>query len=354
MGRIKWDKIDVKKLLEYSAIAVVILFVIIHIYLGVFYLMFHGEFMFKLNIASFAIIAISGVLAYRKQYQIMFRVIFIEAIFHMFMATVSFGWACGFQNYLIALVVLIYYIDYCSMKMGASYIRSSVLAAACFFAYILAYIITAFTEEPFLVPDGAMRVTQLLSSVLVFATVAVFLWVLIQFTFRIEDRMSVQAHSDKLTGLPNRYYFTENYNELEKRCTKEHMFMAIMDIDDFKKVNDTYGHNAGDYVLKTVATIIQNKCKNMVICRWGGEEFLISGEADGVDDDARRKICRELDNIRKSIGNHDLEFDGNKFRITLTMGVAFYGEGETVEDWIGCADKKLYSGKISGKNKLVS
>ncbi len=354
MGLVKWDKIDVKKLLQYSAVAVVVLFMVIHIYLGIFYLMFHGDFMTKLNTASIIIIACCGYLAYTKKYQLMFRIIFIEAIFHMFMATVSFGWACGFQNYLIALVVVFYYIDYCAMKSGEFHIRSGTLTSACFVAYIVAFVITSIKDEPFIVPDGAMRVTQMLSSVLVFATVALFLWVLIQFTFRIENTMSIQAHNDKLTGLPNRYYFTENYNEMVRRGNKEKMFMAIMDIDDFKKVNDTYGHNAGDYVLKTVAAIIQNKCKDMVICRWGGEEFLLSGEADGTDIDARKKMCRELDNVRKSIGNYDFSYEGIRFRITLTMGVAFYGEGDTVEDWVGCADKKLYAGKISGKNKLVS
>ncbi len=353
MELIKWDKVNIKKLIGYSAVAIVVLFLLIHIYLGVFYAMFDADYMVKLNIFSIIIIAVCAFLIYKKKYQLMFNIIFIEAIFHMFMATVSFGWNCGFQNYLIALVVVIFFIDYCSKKSGSFHVRSVKLSLACFIAYIASFIITVYIDEPFIITENAMKVTQLLSSVAVFATVAVFLWVLIQFTFRIENRMSIQAHNDELTGLPNRYYFTENFTELASKCTKEKMFMAIMDIDDFKKVNDTYGHNAGDYVLKAVASIIQSKCQNMVVCRWGGEEFLLSGEADGTDEDAIRKACRDLDNVRKSIGNYDFSYEGNRFRITLTMGVAFYGEGETVEDWIGCADRKLYSGKMSGKNKLV-
>ena len=353
MELIKWDKVNIKKLIGYAAVTIVALFFIIHIYLGIFYSMFDADYMVKFNKISIIVLAACAFLIYKKKYQLMFNIIFIEAIFHMFMATASFGWNCGFQNYLIALVVIIFFIDYCSKKSGSFRIRSVILSVACFAVYILSFIFTFYIDEPVAITEDAMKITQLLSSVVVFATVAIFLWVLIQFTFRIENRMSIQAHSDKLTGLPNRYYFTENFTELASKCTKEKMFMAIMDIDDFKKVNDTYGHNAGDYVLKTVASIIQDKCQNMIVCRWGGEEFLLSGEAYDTDEEAIRKACRDLDSIRKAIGNYDFSYEGNAFRITLTMGVAFYGEGETVEDWIGCADRKLYSGKMSGKNKLV-
>ena len=224
----------------------------------------------------------------------------------------------------------------------------------CFLSYVVAYICTIVMTKPYLIDEKTARVTQMISSVAVFATVVITLWILIQFTFRIETKMSTQAYNDKLTGLPNRYYFVENFDLLMKECEKEAVFVAIMDIDDFKRINDTYGHNAGDYVLQTVAEIIRAKCDNMVICRWGGEEFLLSGEAPGKDEDARKKMYHELNNVRKSIGNYDFEYEGNRFRITLTMGVSFYGEAETLEDWIESADKKLYSGKLSGKNKLVS
>lgn len=353
MEFIKWDKVNIRKLIDYSSIAIVVLFFLIHIYLGIFYHSFDGYYMTALNHVSLIVIAICGLFLWKKKYQIMFNVLFVEAIFHMFMATVSFGWDCGFQNYQIALVVVFFFIDYCSKKTKDFEIKSVKFSFASFMAYTISFITSFIWDEPFHATTGAVRVNQFLSSIVVFAIVTVFSWILIQFTFRIESRMSVQAHSDKLTGLPNRYYFTENFDELMRKCTKEKMFMAIMDIDDFKKVNDTYGHNAGDYVLKAVASIIQSKCNGMVVCRWGGEEFLLSGEADGTDEDAVRKLCKDLDNIRKSIGNYDFSYEGNKFRITLTMGMSLYGEGETIEDWIDCADKKLYSGKMSGKNKLV-
>lgn len=354
MYNIKWDKVDIKKLTGFSVKAILLLFLLIHVYFGVFYIHYDADFMVMLNIISLIVIAVAAVLAHRKRYQLLFNIILIEADFHITVATISFGWYCGFQNYLIALVVLIFFVDYCSKSTGLFYVRAVKLSVICFLSYIAAYIYTIVMTEPYLIDENTARAAQMISSVAVFATVVITLWILIQFTFRIETKMSTQAYNDKLTGLPNRYYFVENFDLLMKECEKEAVFVAIMDIDDFKRINDTYGHNAGDYVLQTVAEIIRAKCDNMVICRWGGEEFLISGEAPGKDEDARKKMYHELNNVRKSIGNYDFEYEGNRFRLTLTMGVSFYGEAETLEDWIESADRKLYSGKMSGKNKMVS
>ena len=279
MYNIKWDKVDIKKLTGFSVKAILLLFLLIHVYFGGFYIHYDADFMVKLNIISLIVIAVAAVLAHRKKYQLLFNIILIEADFHITVATISFGWYCGFQNYLIALVVLIFFVDYCSKSTGLFYVRAVKLSVMCFISYIAAYICTIVMAEPYLIDEKTARVTQMISSVAVFATVVITLWILIQFTFRIETKMSTQAYNDKLTGLPNRYYFVENFDLLMKECEKEAVFVAIMDIDDFKIINDTYGHNAGDYVLQTVAEIIRAKCDNMVICRWGGEEFLLSGEA---------------------------------------------------------------------------
>lgn len=271
MYNIKWDKVDIKKLTGFSVKAILLLFLLIHVYFGGFYIHYDADFMVKLNIISLIVIAVAAVLAHRKKYQLLFNIILIEADFHITVATISFGWYCGFQNYLIALVVLIFFIDYCSKSTRLFYIRAVKLSVMCFLSYVVAYICTIVMTKPYLIDEKTARVTQMISSVAVFATVVITLWILIQFTFRIETKMSTQAYNDKLTGLPNRYYFVENFDLLMKECEKEAVFVAIMDIDDFKRINDTYGHNAGDYVLQTVAEIIRAKCDNMVICRWGGE-----------------------------------------------------------------------------------
>ena len=175
------------------------------------------------------------------------------------------------------------------------------------------------------------------------------MWILTQFTVTVEEAMNKKAQFDELTQLPNRYYLMAHFKQLMTKDNGQDNYLAIMDIDDFKKVNDTYGHNCGDYVLKEIACLITKYSKGGFVCRWGGEEFIILGSVE-ID---MKNQCRILNDIRKFVGNHDFEYEEYKFNITITMGVATYEQGQSVEDWVNVADKKLYAGKYSGKNKLV-
>ena len=124
----------------------------------------------------------------------------------------------------------------------------------------------------------------------------------------------------------------------------------MMDIDDFKLVNDTYGHLCGDYVLKEIAFLMHRENVDAVLSRWGGEEFLIVGFSDG---DMQIHLAR-LEQLRKSIEEHDFTYEDTHLKITVTIGVAEYAPGESTDEWIGRADMNLYEGKRSGKNKVVS
>ena len=129
------------------------------------------------------------------------------------------------------------------------------------------------------------------------------------------------------------------------------------DIDDFKKVNDTYGHDAGDLVLKTVATkITENLFGQDTACRWGGEEMLIILRGGKADCMSRAK------QIRESIINEEMEHEGKLLHVTMTFGFVdctelptdLPGEITHFEGLITLADKRLYRGKESGKNRIVS
>ena len=124
-------------------------------------------------------------------------------------------------------------------------------------------------------------------------------------------------------------------------------YLAMADIDDFKKINDIYGHNAGDYILKTIAEIMKATCKDSLICRWGGEEFLILGKD-------KNKAVSELEKLRKNVSDKRYEFEGEQIKVTITIGVAERIESENIDKWIQRADDKLYEGKNSGKDKVLA
>ena len=134
----------------------------------------------------------------------------------------------------------------------------------------------------------------------------------------------------------------------ELKTTGRRFTMILGDIDDFKRVNDTYGHDAGDLVLVSVANTIQNTVRsNDAVCRWGGEEILIL-----VDDDLD-SASLAAERIRKSIEQMEVAFEGKKIKVTMTFGIAESIPGYKIEHLIQQADDKLYYGKKHGKNQVV-
>ena len=126
------------------------------------------------------------------------------------------------------------------------------------------------------------------------------------------------------------------------------MSMAILDIDDFKKVNDTYGHSFGDEVLKEVASIISSSIYHEdKAFRWGGEELLILFKCD------KTQAASTCQRIRKQVESMGLKYNDETVVITVTAGIASYEAGNTTVDIFNRADENLYRGKRSGKNQVV-
>ena len=156
---------------------------------------------------------------------------------------------------------------------------------------------------------------------------------------------------DTLTHLLNRRTMDNYLNAAHKQAqTGQATFsLMMMDIDDFKKVNDTYGHDCGDEVLKYVAhTISTGVKKNDHVFRWGGEEILVLLNTDYE----KTMVAAEL--IRKDIARDPVDYKGEvKVPVTITIGVSPYVAGATIQQMMDDADAKLYYGKRHGKNQVV-
>ncbi len=154
--------------------------------------------------------------------------------------------------------------------------------------------------------------------------------------------------TDKLTGIYNRYKLESVLNsEMERSQRSGHMFgLILLDIDYFKKVNDTFGHQVGDQVLVKLATILQNNTrKTDIVGRWGGEEFMIicpHTDAQGV-----QKLAESL---RVTLSQSSL--NGVQMQ-TGSFGVTLYRKEETINDTIGRVDEALYQAKNSGRDRVV-
>ena len=163
-----------------------------------------------------------------------------------------------------------------------------------------------------------------------------------------ENKMLGQiAGIDALTGLYNRWSMARF---LSDAFQAERPFCLVMcDIDDFKKINDTYGHECGDEVLKHIARMIQRFVpEGSYVCRWGGEELLLL-----LNEYTSDEAAALADKIRSTIAGTDTDFQDSRIHHTITMGVAHHHKNQTVESTIARADMKLYIGKRNGKNVVI-
>lgn len=159
---------------------------------------------------------------------------------------------------------------------------------------------------------------------------------------------------DKLTELKNRMGFHHDYkNTYEKLLKNEKEFhtvsLFICDIDFFKKVNDTYGHNAGDAVLKHVAENFRKNSRNCDgVYRWGGEEFIVI-----LPDTTPEQAAETAERLRLIIEASVCKFENLEIKVTMSFGVNEIDPSKSIEDNISIADEKLYKAKQNGRNQVI-
>jgi diguanylate cyclase (GGDEF)-like protein len=168
---------------------------------------------------------------------------------------------------------------------------------------------------------------------------------------KMNEDLKYTATHDHLTGLINRHSIQEYFEEaLTNYNTNNKPFSVILaDIDNFKKVNDTYGHTAGDLVLQGVSYIMKSSVSNTdFVCRWGGEEILILTYTD-LD-----SAIALAEKIRESISHATFISEEVEINVTITSGIATYKSNSSIDEIIQLADTNLYKGKNSTKNCVIS
>ncbi|MHC6180616.1 sensor domain-containing diguanylate cyclase [Clostridium sp. JNZ X4-2] len=167
---------------------------------------------------------------------------------------------------------------------------------------------------------------------------------------RLYNKIKENSQKDFLTDLFSRNYFFSVIQEKIKDCGRGFAIVMI-DIDNFKSCNDTFGHQYGDVVLKRVSSIIKDKLrKEDMVARYGGEEIIIyMYDIKGVSD-----VYNRMSSIGKFIEEEPIEYNGKLCHVTVSMGISIsYNKNENIEDIIRKADMNLYRAKNSGKNRVV-
>lgn len=159
------------------------------------------------------------------------------------------------------------------------------------------------------------------------------------------------SNRDSLTKLYNRRYFFKSCSDLLEICKRgsNPFALAMIDIDYFKKINDTYGHDAGDQVLRDVAHFLKTHCrKSDILARYGGEEFSLF--ATNIQKTAVKGFFNEL---CASVNKLNILYDGKQIQLSISIGVVTKAE-DTLEETLKAADKLLYQAKDAGRNRVIT
>ncbi len=187
-----------------------------------------------------------------------------------------------------------------------------------------------FLTKPFISDELNMRINQNLD------------------TMRYIEVIENIANRDYLTNLHNRRYFYETGEKLRKSTQKndKHFAVALFDIDFFKKINDTLGHDIGDKVLIEFAALMQEFFSDNLCARVGGEEFVVLFDSSSHD------VAVKLEGFRRALENSQYEFDGNPVSITVSIGCNCVC-GDTMDGSLKVADDYLYQAKEQGRNRVI-
>lgn len=167
---------------------------------------------------------------------------------------------------------------------------------------------------------------------------------------KMQESIRRQVEYDEMTQLYNRRYGDKNLLKMKAQMQISGIkyCVAIGDIDFFKKVNDNYGHEAGDEVLIHVARVLKEQLlANGFVCRWGGEEFLIVIESHTIEQ-AEHILQSILDTLR----NQTITYQEQQIRVTMSMGLVYVKAEDEIDDILRCADQKLYEAKENGRDQI--
>ncbi|MCD7744174.1 MAG: GGDEF domain-containing protein [Lachnospiraceae bacterium] len=261
-----------------------------------------------------------------------------------------FGWECGAQQIMFVLLVLVYFSFYDALLQKAAFTVLLFLFRFALFAYTKQH-------DPFSrLPDTLSLVLQVWSSMSFFTLMGIICGF---FSSNIESadkklvlynqRLREQASTDPLTGLWNRRTMRIYLNSNREQDPKMAFSICMGDIDLFKHVNDTYGHDCGDAVLKWLSERMKSRVEGKgQICRWGGEEFLMYFPKMNGDETQQLLMVFLLELERSPFCWRE-----EMIPVSMTFGVEEYDFHSEMDALIKKADEKLYIGKERGRNQVV-
>lgn len=292
----------------------------------------------------------------KKDENRVFSLVFAFAIHLLLQAAVSsfyMGWDAGFQNYCFIIFIssFLYIYEKDKEKARRHYKLTHIVSI---FIYVLLSLRAHFEAPLKDFSPTQIEVIRTWNSVINFG-IAIVIAGMFNADYKSNTKkLRRYADLDDLTQINNRHAMKQHFEDIYSsfKNHSQNFAICIFDIDDFKSINDTYGHSIGDDVLAQIGRILQSlETEKTISCRWGGEEFLIIDQYG----DYKENFLSKINILRNSISEMTFSYPEKNisFHVEVTAGIAFSENGVPIHELIDKADNRLYWGKRNGKNQTV-
>ena len=307
-----------------------------------FFLALGSSFLAWMNVVSVAMYLSAYSLVQRRRVHLAVMLIWLEAFPHAAIGTMMLGWESGFHYLLLMFIP--------SVAMTAS--RRSLQV---FLIALLGFLVTLDVASRMWGPMAPIPQVSLIAlKWLNISLFAVMFSALASYyrqkITKAEMRLKVLASVDALTGLNNRSHFEADAEQHIARFQRSGISSAVViaDVDFFKKINDTYGHEAGDLVLVAVSRLLKKELREVdSLARWGGEEFVFLMHETGLP-----QAIAVTERIRDAVEATSVSYHATEIRCTMSFGITALLPHDTLGDAIARADRALYRSKSQGRNRV--
>lgn len=327
--------------------------ILCHFGFAILYCCYNMTVLFFTNFVNISICLLAFINLKKRELKRYVHLLFYELYAFMTISILFLGWEYGFQHYCISFTVAVFFCDFYLNKNKSVSKKPIAMGLFNMMLYLGLRIWTYFF--PHIYTFGSRSPEKgifIANSVLTFFFVLLYMYIYSSTVNKLENELRQRAERDHLTGLYNRRKMKQLLNDTLIPEQHKSIAIAMLDIDYFKNINDTYGHDAGDEVLKLFSAILKAAKKdrdNFSVCRWGGEEFLALYTYDG----SLEAVIKEFETIRKTVENTGIRYENQLIHITVTIGLTFYKSGMSRDELLKEVDTLLYTGKENGRNRLT-
>jgi diguanylate cyclase (GGDEF)-like protein len=309
----------------------------------IFFLIVGSPLLAWLNIGSIALYATAYLLLTRRQNLAALLLIWLEVVAHAAIGTLLVGWDSGFHYYLLMFIPAI-------VVSGSR--RTVMVLLTTLFALYMGLHESAHLVGPMApLGDTPLLLLNVFNVFIFFSMAGYTTHFYSKLVRKSEHKLRELATHDTLTGLSNRRHLLDIARQEIARAirTGQALSVVLADIADFQRINDGFGHDAGDQVLVHAGELLRATCRaHDTVARWGGEEFLFL--LPSTDQKAAIEFAERL---RQRVRASQVVHGDELFLYSLSIGVATLAEGESLERAIGRADRALYRSKSEGRDRVT-